>query len=426
MVTLEIYIILLILLLFLSFFFSSSETSLFSLSKSKIEEIKNKNSKKGALIEKLLEKPQKLLITILICNTTVNILATLTASHIFSKLFPNYQLSILIIVMTLLILIFGEVTPKSIAIKLASKISLLVAPIFLVLSFFLSPLIFIFISISKFLVNLNSFLFFRKVNENENFIIDEMEEVILESLNDGIIKKEESIILKNLIHFENIEVWQIMIPRKQIFSLPIETPLNEAIKIIKEKKYSRVPVWVENEENIIGILHIKEILKIKYSNIKGKSILDFKNILKKPFFIPESMKVETLLKNLQTTSNHLALVIDEFGGISGLVTLEDVIETIIGDVVDKEDIKPLYYKYNSSMIEVQSKITIEEFNNIFNVNLKSKEALTIGGFILEYIKRIPKVGEIFNFNNLQFRISEAKPNKIEKILITKLKHIRKK
>ena len=219
MVTIEIYFIVLAFLLFLSFFFSGSETSLFSLSKLKIEDIKKKKPKRGAIIEKLLANPQKLLVTILICNTTVNILATLTASHIFSRLLPDFQLSILIIVMTLLILIFGEVTPKSIAIKLAPKTSVLVAPILLFLSIVLKPFISIFIAMSNFLVTLNSFLFFRNVKESENFIPDEMEEVITESLNDGIIEKEESIILKNLIHFENIEVWQIMIPRNEIFSL---------------------------------------------------------------------------------------------------------------------------------------------------------------------------------------------------------------
>lgn len=422
MIALEYYFIALILLLSLSFFFSCSETSLFSLSNIKLEEIKKRHPNRGLIIEKLLNDPQKLLVTILICNTTVNILATITASRIFTILWPEFELWILIIVMTFLVLIFGEVTPKSIAIKFAPRISINVAPILLSLSIILKPFIFTFRLISRLLVEINSFIFFRNLKENNEFEIDEMVDVISESLNKGIIEKEEGIILKNLIHFENIEIWKIMKPRNEIFSFPIDIEIGKAIEFIKEKKYSRIPVWQDNEENIIGILHIKEILKIKDPNA---TLYMFKNILRKPFFVPESMKVETLLKIFQTNNIHLALVIDEFGGISGLVTLEDLIETIIGDVIDKDDIKPLYYKYNSSMIEVEGRITIEEFNEVFNTNIKSKEAVTIAGFILENIRRIPKVGEVFNINNLQFRISEVQPNKIEKILITKLKNIKR-
>jgi len=419
LIGIEYYFLLLIILLGLSFFFSCSETSLFSLSKTKLEEIKEKHPKRGAIIENLLVEPQRLLVTILICNTTVNILATIVASHIFSKLWPDFELWVLISVMTLLVLIFGEVTPKSIAIKFAPNISINVAPILLSLSFVLRPLIAIFKAISHSLVTLNSFLFFRKVKESYEFATDEMEEIITESLDKGLIAKEEGTILKNLIHFEDMEIWKIMTPRNEIFSVPVTMEINKAIELIKEKKYSRIPVWAENEENIIGILHIKELLKIEDRNLPLLYVS--KKILKKPFFVPESMKVESLLKEFQTTNNHLALVIDEFGGISGLVTLEDLIETIIGDVIDKADVKPLYYKYNNSMIEVEGKITIEEFNDVFNTNIKSKEAVTVAGFLLENIKKIPKVGEIFNINNLQFRISEVKPNKIEKILITKLK-----
>jgi len=200
--------------------------------------------------------------------------------------------------------------------------------------------------------------------------------------------------------------------------------MSELRQKIKEKKYSRTPVWEDEEENIIGILNVRELVK---SDCNKEDILEnYKSILAKPFFIPETMKVDNLLKTLQSSKQHLAIVIDEYGSVSGLVTMEDVIESIIGEVVDKEEIVPLFYKYNPSMIEVESKLELAEFNEIFKVNLKSDSAATIGGYLLEKVKRIPKGGELFKFDNLQFKVIGAEPNKIEKILITKVRKLKKK
>ncbi len=403
---------LLIILLLLSGFFSGSETSIFSLSSLNLENIKRKHPKRGNIIAKLLAKPQRLLVTILICNTSINIFATLIAI----KIFPRW---LAIILITFLILIFGEVTPKTLAIKAGASISVFVAPILYFLSIILTPFIYIFRKISTVLVFINSLLFFRNANESKNYHSDEMIEVIKESQDNGILNKEEGNILGNLIQFSSSDISRVARPRNEIFSISINTILGEIHELIKDKKYSRVPIWEDNEENIIGILYIKDLLKIKS---KKRKLSYYRNILRKPFFIPESVKTEQLLKNFQATRNHIAIVIDEYGGISGMVTLEDVLEEIIGEIIDKDDIKPLYYKYNVKMIEIEAKIEIKEFNKIFKTNLKSREAITVSGYILEKIKRIPEVGEIIVLNNLQFRISKAASNKIEKIMITKLKN----
>ena len=403
---------LLIILLLLSGFFSGSETSIFSLSSLNLENIKRKHPKRGNIIAKLLAKPQRLLVTILICNTSINIFATLIAI----KIFPRW---LAIILITFLILIFGEVTPKTLAIKAGASISVFVAPILYFLSIILTPFIYIFRKISTVLVFINSLLFFRNANESKNYHSDEMIEVIKESQDNGTLNKEEGNILGNLIQFSSSDISRVARPRNEIFSISINTILGEIHELIKDKKYSRVPIWEDNEENIIGILYIKDLLKIKS---KKRKLSYYRNILRKPFFIPESVKTEQLLKNFQATRNHIAIVIDEYGGISGMVTLEDVLEEIIGEIIDKDDIKPLYYKYNVKMIEIEAKIEIKEFNKIFKTNLKSREAITVSGYILEKIKRIPEVGEIIVLNNLQFRISKAASNKIEKIMITKLKN----
>lgn len=417
----DINFLLLAFFLFLSFFCSGSETSLFSLSSLKVEDIKKKHPKRGWIISHLLKDHQKLLVTILICNTFANIFATLTAGKIFSKYFPDADVWLVILTMTFLVLIFGEVTPKSLAIKIAGQSSLLVCPIWYFLEIVFTPFIFIFNNIVKFLVFISSSIFFINVKESDNYKADEVIEVIKESQKHGIIDKEEGVMLGNVIEFANTGIWELMKPRNEIFSLSSDTVISDAIEKIKEKKYSRIPIWENDEENIIGILSVRDLININGSKRK---LSYYRNILKKTFFVPESVKAEKLLRDFQNTSNHLAIVIDEYGGISGLITLEDVLEAIIGEVVDKGDVIPLYYKYNTSMIEVEGKIEISEFNEVFRVKIESKNATTVAGYLLEKIKKIPKVSESFIFDNLQYKISGASPNRIEKILITKLRKMK--
>jgi putative hemolysin len=409
--------ILLILLITLSAFFSHSETALFSLTKLKLERIKKNHQKTGLIISKLINNPQKLLVTILICNLGINMSATLIAV----RTFPSF---IAVPLITILIIIIGEITPKTMAINFAYYTVPFIAPVIYFLYIILTPFSFVFHKITEKLVNVSSRLFYRtskgEVNINSN---EEVIDVIKESQENGTLHKEEGIILSNLLSFSETDISTIIKPRNSIFSISIEEKLIDIIEKIKEKKFSRVPVWEDNEENIVGILFAKDLINIK--NLK-KKLVNYKNLLRKPYFVPDTIKAEQLLKNLQITNSHIAIVIDEYSQIAGLVTLEDVLEEIIGEIVDKDDVIPLYYKYNSRMIEVEAKMEIKELNKVFKTNLKSKEAVTVGGYILEKINRIPRNGELILLNNLQFTISNAMPNKIEKIMITKMNRRRKK
>lgn len=411
----DLRILLLALLIGLSGFFSGSETSLFSLSKLKLESIRKKHPKRGKIISYLLQNPQNLLITILICNLFVNIFATLIAL----KIFPKW---IAFIVITCLILIFGEVTPKAVALKAAHHISLVVAPVFYFLLRVLYPLVFVIRKISGALVDLNSHLFHKNSMEPTFFNTDEMQEIIKSSQDGGILTKEEGNILGNLLEFEKSDLSKIVRPRNEIFSIPITIKLTEIIKLIKEKKYSRIPVWEDVEDNFIGVLHIKDLLKL---NFNGDSLTDHRKLLRKPFFVPDSLKPEKLLVRFQSTRNRMAIIINEYGDIAGLLTLEDLLEEIIGEVVDKDDIKPLYHQYNASVISIEARMELGEFNEVFKTNLRDDEAVTVGGYILENIRRIPEVGETIELNNLKFKITGAKPNKIENMLVTKIQKRKK-
>jgi len=410
---LEIFLV--ILLVMLSGFFSMSETSLFSLSRIKLENITQKFPKRANIIISLLKDPQKLLVTILMCNIFVNIMTPLVLQKIFG--FTKYSYIIALLISAVVILIFGEVTPKTFAIKAASKLSLIVSPVIYFLMIILTPFVFVFRKLSMFLVFINSHIFYENAKEPTSFHSEAVIDVIKESQDRGVLDTEEGNILGNIIKFTNYDIYKMLKPRNEIFSLPITKNLDEARQLIKEKKYSRIPVWEDEEENIIGVLHVKDLIKIKG---KKRTLSYYRNILKKPFFVPDSIKPDQLLKNFQAMRNRLAIVIDEYGGIAGLVTLEDVLEEIIGDVIDKDDIKPLYYKYNLNVIEIEAKMEISDFNKVFKTNIKAEDSNSVGGYILEEIRRIPSSGETIKIKNLQFKISKATTNKIEKIMVTKL------
>jgi putative hemolysin len=400
---------LLISLFFLSVFFACSETSLFSLDNLKLEKIKNKLPRIGSIISKLLGKPEKLLVTILICNLGVNIFITLIAI----KIFPAY---IAVPLTTIVIVIFAETVPKIIAITFSYSVSIIVAPFIYLVYLMLSPFSFIFHKTAEVFVNI-SLLFFKEKKESHSLQNEEMQDVIKESLENGALNKEEGIILSNLINFSNTDIYSVIKPRNSIFTVSFNDNLSGIIKRIKEKKFTKIPVWENNEENIVGILYAKDLVNLKNLRRKLSSVQD---ILKKPMFVPDSIKAEALLKQFRAEKNNIAIVIDEFGQVSGLITLEDIIEEIIGEIVDKEDVKPLYHRYNSRMIEVEAKMEIKELNKVFKLSLKPEQAVSVAGFILEKIRRIPDTGELIRVGNIQFTISSATPNKIERIMITKL------
>lgn len=405
-------IFLLTLLLLLSGIFSASETAIFYLSKENIEILHKKNQKKATIIEELIKNPQKLLITILICNLLVNI----SASLVTETLLNNRILAT--IVATILIIIFGEAGPKTIAVKESQKISILFSPIIFFLSRLLKPLINIFQLISNFLIKIYSF-FYKYEEEKNTYNPEELLPLMEEAENKKVITKDELHILENIINFEKLELIHVLTPRTEIFSLSSEEILYDVIDLIKEKKFSKIPIWEQKEDNIIAVLYVKDLL---YTSIeKKKKIKAYKNLLKKPLYVPDFISPQQLLSKFQQTNNQIAFVINEYGDLIGLITLEDIIEKIIGEIKDKEDAKPFYYLYDPNVIEVEARIELSKFNEIFKTKLQDNNAATLAGYLLNKIRHIPKAGEVFIFDNLKFTITEATLNKIEKITVTKIK-----
>ena len=415
--------IILPLLLLCSAIFSMSETALFSLSASKADYMLHKMPIRGKIIKYLLDHSQKLLVTNSACNTTVNILATITASNIFQRYLPSAGPVVTVVTMTMLVLIIGEVTPKTIAIKVAQYVAPIVAPVLFVLMFVLTPITFIFENIAKLFAAVTGFIAYHNVKNDDNYQNEEMIQVINQGQQDGVINKEEGLILRNVLSFADADVHKIMRPRKDIFALSADTPITEAAEAMREKQYSRIPVYGKDIDDIIGILYARDLNNVPLS--AKKTLGTYKSLFRKVYFVPATMKADTLFAALRKRQYHLAIAINEYGDVCGLVTMEDIFENIVGDVVDKDDIVPQFHKYSPDVGEFSGDMEIHEFNAAFETDIAAENSVTLAGYVLENLRRIPEQGEIFSIGKLLFKINKAKPNKIEAMRVSKIKERKK-
>ena len=410
-------LLLLIILLMASGLISGAEVAFFSLSKGDLETDDEKQSQQFEKIKKLLNYPKRLLATILITNNFINIAIVLLFASLGDTLFkaienPLVVLFIEVGFITFLILFFGEILPKIYANRNALKFSKFMAfPIYLVDRYFL---FFLTVPMSK----ITRFMETRLARKNNEFSIDKLSQA-LGLTRDQETTKEEHKILQGIINFGNTDTKQVMRPRIDVFALSEEMKFEEIIPIILEKGFSRVPIYKENMDSVLGILYTKDLLP----HLDTK---DFKwnQLLKPPFYVPENKKLDDLLKEFQQKKIHLAIVVDEYGGTSGVITLEDVIEEIVGDISDEYDDDELSYsKLDNNTFIFDAKTNLKDFYKV--IELGDSEILervngepeTIAGFILEVAQVFPKIGQEINFEGYQFIIESADRKRIKRIKV---------
>ena len=411
-------IIAIVVLLACSAFISGSEVALFSLSQKDIDDISNKDYNSGTLISRLLEKPKKLLATILVANNFVNIAIVIIFSSFSGRLFNGIESSVLrfvleVVVVTFFILLFGEVLPKIYAnrnnMEFAKKVAIPIS----IMNNILSP-----ISVPM----RNGILFIeKKLNvQKGNFSVDQLSQALeLTSQNDTTDGEQK--ILEGIVTFGNTEVRQVMSPRIDVFALNIEESFVQVMPKIVEKGYSRIPVYKENIDQIEGILFIKDL--IPYIDSED---FDWTKLLRQPFFVPENKKLDDLLKDFQGMKSHLAVVVDEYGGTSGIISLEDVLEEIVGDISDEFDDEDLIYsQIDDKNFLFEGKISLKDFYRIIEVDenefeSKKGEAETLAGFLLEISGNFPKKRQKITFHNLIFTIENVDKRRIKQIKVTLL------
>ncbi len=401
-------VIILVILILLSAFFSSSETALFSLNETKIRAMLEEKRKGANILYRLKKNPKKLIIAILLGNNIVNIAASALATFIAMELLGIIGIGVAIGVMTFFVLTFGEIIPKSVAVINAEKLSIFMAKPILFITYLFSPLVWIFEQITKFVGS-----------PIKNSISgSEIKAAAMMGLESGTIKKEEQKIIKRAIDFVNINAEDVMTPRIDMFCLDGNLTLREAISDISESSFSRIPVYLGNKDNIVGILYVKDILK--YATIEKYKNVKLTKLIKKAFVIPEKMAIDKLLKEFQRRHLHMAIIVDEHGGVVGIVTMEDLLEELVGEIIDESDIdKKLIMRLDKKTILVDGDTEIDDINDFLNIRLPGKMTDTISALILETIERIPKKGEKIRIKNLILTIEEITSNEIKRVKIEK-------
>ncbi|RKS99187.1 gliding motility-associated protein GldE [Flavobacterium sp. 123] len=403
-------------LLFCSALVSGAEIAFFSLSQKDIDETVQENASKGKIIADLLEKPKKLLATLLVANNFINIgvviLFSFVGKGIFSEITsPVLKFILEVIVVTFLILLFGEVLPKVYAsrnnIKFAKQIAYPIA----LLDKILSP-------VSLPMRSATIFLHNKLGKQKTNFSVDQLSQA-LELTDSEETSSDEQKILEGIVTFGNTDTKQVMSPRIDIFALEIEESFSDICPKIIEKGFSRIPVYRDNIDQIEGVLFVKDLLPHINTND-----FDWKPLIREPFFVPENKKLDNLLKDFQNMKSHLAIVVDEYGGTSGLVSLEDVIEEIVGDISDEFDDENINFsKIDDKNYLFEGKINLKDFYRIVDVDeelfeIKKGEAETLAGFILEILGNFPKKDQKITFENCLFTIETVDKKRIRQIKVT--------
>lgn len=409
------YLLLLILLL-LSALFSSSETAFTALSRAKIRKLKDSKVKGAYLLERLVEDPQRLLSTLLLGNNLVNILAASIATKLAIDRFGSAGVGIATGVVTLVVLIFGEITPKNYAVKHAEKVALFSAPFIVGLSYVFFPLAKLMVLISNLILKIAG----QSIVKGQPFLSPEEIKAIVDiGEEEGILEEEERKMIHSILEFGDTIVKEIMVPRTEIIALPDTATVNEAIEVALREGYSRIPVYSQNIDNIIGILYVKDMITYVKS---GKTDIPVKKIMRQPFFVPETKRVDELLREFKKNKTHIAIVLDEYGGTAGLVTLEDVLEEIVGEIFDEYDFREeaRIEKVGENEWIADGKLDIEIVEEQLGIEISEEETETLGGFVSSLLGHVPVPGEKAVYEGFEFEVISIVGRRVDKVRIVKV------
>ena len=409
-----IQIVILLVLLIGSGFFSASETSLMSLSKIRIRHMKEEGVKGAKLVSELIEDPNKLLSSILVGNNVVNIAATSISTSLFMGILGDKPgaVPLATAVMTVLVLIFGEITPKTIAANNSEKVAVFVSkPIKLVI-FIVRPIVWIF----NIITNVTFKLLGVKDKGSQPYITEEeLKTMVNVGHEEGVLEIEEREIINNVFQFGDMQAKEAMVQRLDMIAINSEDKYEEIIEMFKNEKFSRMPVYNESIDDIIGILNIKDIIFLSDEEIQQFNIKDY---IREPFFTYEFKKITQLLEEMKIEKSQMAIVVDEYGGTAGLITIEDLVEVIVGDIedeYDEEEEEIQVIKEDEYIVDGSIKIT--DVNELIGVRFESEEFDSIGGYIIGHLRRLPEENEVIEVDNIKFCIESLDKNRIKKVRI---------
>lgn len=405
-----IQLIVIIIGIMLSAFFSSSETALTSLNIFKIRQMEKNGVDKAPLVRKLDENIGSVLTTILIGNNIVNIVTTTVATLFFTDVMGPRGAVISPIILTIVVLIFGEVTPKNIAAANSEKLALKVASPIRFLDVIFKPISFLLGKITGLISSA-----FISEEENSNLVTEEDLKTIVDvSEEQGVINNEESEMINNVFEFGNSDVSDIMTPRTNMEAIAVDCNQEELNELLKNTNHSRIPVYGKNIDNIVGILHMKDIVS---SIAEGKE-LNLEDIIRSAFYVYDNMHIFDLFTNMRSENVSLAIVIDEYGGTSGLVTIEDIVEELVGEIDDEYDTDEKdIFKVDERTFLVKPSLHLSDFNDYFDVELEEFKNDSIGGYVIDHLARIPVEGDIVEVDNMILTADKVDRYKIEMLKV---------
>jgi putative hemolysin len=420
-------IILIVILTLVNAFFASAEMAIVSLNKNKIKHLAEEGNKKAQLLVKLLEEPTKFLSTIQVGITLAGFFSSASAAtglsddlgQYLSRLGIPYSSQIALIAVTIVLsyitLVFGELFPKRLALQKSESIAMFSIRPIVYVSKVTRPFIKLLSASTNLLVSLAGL---DKEGLDEKVSKEEIKSMVEVGQEHGVINETEKEMINSIFEFDDKLANEVMTPRTDVYLIDIEKPLSEYVDELIEDRYSRIPVYEGDTDNIIGILYMKDFFIEARKH--GFESVDIRSILHSPYFVPETKNIDELFKELQASKKHLAVLIDEYGGFSGIVSIEDLIEEVMGNIEDEyDDEEPEVSKIDSNTFIIDGMLSIDDFNEYFNVNIESEDYDTIGGFIIDLLGRIPISGEEGNweYENLVFKIEEVKEKRIEKIKV---------
>lgn len=403
-------------LLVLSALFSGSETALTAASRARIHHLMRKGNRRADIVTRLMETREQLIGTILLGNNLVNILASALATSILIGYFGDLGVAIATIVMTILVLIFSEILPKTYALANSDRMALGVAPIMRVFVVIFSP-----ITRALNVIVRGTLRLFGAGNRAPKITTasEEIRSTIDLHAQDGEVIKHERDMLGSILDLTEVEVDEVMVHRQNLFTVNSDEPPSDLVKQIFSSPYTRIPVWREDPDNIVGMLHVKDFMKAIHAHEGNLDDLDISSVISEPWFVPETTSLRQQLNAFRRRRAHVALVVDEYGTLMGLVTLEDILEEIVGEISDEHDVPPPTVRaLGDGSYIVEGGTTIRDLNRLFDWELSDEEAATIAGLVIYNAEVIPEVGQVFTFFGFRFEILRRERNQIVSLRIT--------
>ncbi len=406
-----------LILILLSAFFSSAETALTTVNKHRLRALAEEGNRNAQRVLKLIENPAKMLSAILIGNNIVNISASALATTLTTNVFGSKFVGVSTGILTLVILLFGEITPKSLATLYNEKIALTYIHVVAPLVTLLTPVIWL---VDK----LSGIIFFvLRVDRdaaNNQMTEGELRTIVDVSVEDGVIEKEEKSMINNVVDFGDSKAKDVMVPRADMALVSVDATFDEVFEIFNEEHYSRLPVYDDNKDTVIGIVYLKDLFFFQNQNDNKKMTFSIRNIMREPFFVYEYQKTSSIMAEMRNRFVSLAIVLDEYATAVGLITIEDLIEEIVGEIRDEFDMDELKMitKISDNHYEIDAAMKLSDLEDSIGIELESENYDSLGGYVIELLDHLPNVGETVKKDGMTFQVVSMEKNRIDRIAVT--------